>query len=116
MKRTLFSALVVCAILILPRIALAHAHLVSSTPAENAAVQGPAVSIELRFNSRVDSVHSTLGLTTQGETVTLLRDTQRTETTLNAHATLKPGSYKLTWQALAPDGHLTRGEIPFTVR
>jgi len=43
-------------------------------------------------------------------------DKQSADNNLNAHATLKPGSYTLRWQALAPDGHITRGEIPFTVR
>lgn len=116
MKRWLVGALAACAVLLLPRVALAHAHLLSSTPAANATVHGPAVSIELQFNSRVDGAHSTLGLTTQDGSVTLLRDAQRTATTLNAHATLKPGNYTLKWQALSTDGHITRGEIPFSVR
>jgi len=28
---------------------------------------------------------------------------------------LAPGKYTLRWQALAVDGHITRGEVPFTV-
>jgi methionine-rich copper-binding protein CopC len=28
---------------------------------------------------------------------------------------LAPGDYRLRWQVLAYDGHITRGEIPFTV-
>jgi copper resistance protein C len=28
---------------------------------------------------------------------------------------LPPGEYRLRWQVLASDGHLTRGEIPFSV-
>jgi len=111
-----FVAVVVGALLLAPRIALAHAHLVSSTPAANATVHGPAVAIELQFNSRVDGVHSTLELTTQNGSVTLVRDTQRTATMLNAHARLEPGNYTLKWQALSTDGHITRGEIPFSVR
>ena len=26
---------------------------------------------------------------------------------------LKPGAYAIRWQVLAPDGHISRGEIPF---
>jgi len=115
MKRALISFVALGAFLLLPRLALAHAHLLSSTPEANATVHGPAVAIELRFNSRVDGEHSTLGLVTQSGSITLLRDKQRSETTLNAHATLKPGSYTLRWQALSTDGHITRGEIPFSV-
>ncbi len=28
---------------------------------------------------------------------------------------LRPGTYKLRWQVLAIDGHITRGDIPFRV-
>jgi len=36
--------------------------------------------------------------------------------TLTAEATgLAAGSYRLRWQVLASDGHITRGEIPFIV-
>jgi len=36
--------------------------------------------------------------------------------TLSAEAKgLRPGTYRLRWQVLASDGHITRGEIPFTV-
>jgi methionine-rich copper-binding protein CopC len=30
-------------------------------------------------------------------------------------AGIQPGSYRLRWQVLALDGHITRGDIPFTV-
>ena len=29
---------------------------------------------------------------------------------------LAPGKYKIRWQVLAIDGHITRGDIPFTVK
>jgi len=54
MKRISVAVLVGCAAMLLPRIAFAHAHLLSSTPAASATVHGPDVAIELRFNSRVD--------------------------------------------------------------
>lgn len=116
MKRISVAMLVACIALLVPSIALAHAHLLSSTPAASATVQGPNVPIELRFNSRVDGGHSVLSLVTPDGGVKLAIDKQSAENNLNAHATLKPGSYTLRWQALAPDGHITRGEIPFTVR
>ncbi len=117
MKRIFVAALAACALFVLPRIAFAHAHLLSSTPAANATVHGPDVAFELRFNSRVDGRHSVLTLVTaDGRTEPLAVGNQSAESNLNAHATLKPGSYTLRWQALATDGHITRGEIPFTVR
>ena len=31
-------------------------------------------------------------------------------------APLAPGAWRLRWQVLALDGHITRGDIPFTLR
>ena len=105
-----------CALLLLPTAAFAHAHLVSSTPAAKATVHGPAVAFELRFNSRVDGRRSVLTLVmADGHAQTLTMDKQSGEANLNAHATLTPGNYTLRWQALSTDGHITRGEIPFSV-
>jgi copper resistance protein C len=117
MRRISVGVLAACALLLLPRLALAHAHLLSSTPAANATVRGPEVVFELRYNSRVDAHHSVLTLVRpDGHTEALAMDSQNAESNLNAHATLQPGSYTLRWQALSTDGHITRGEIPFTVR
>ena len=44
------------------RTALAHAVLVSSTPQKNAAVSGPDITINLKYNSRIDGARSTLSL------------------------------------------------------
>ena len=35
---------------------------------------------------------------------------------LAASATLTPGAYVMRWQVLAVDGHITRGDVPFTVQ
>ncbi|MFY9748804.1 MAG: copper resistance protein CopC [Acidobacteriaceae bacterium] len=110
------AVFVACAALLLPCMAFAHAHLLSSTPAATATVHGPVVAIELRFNSRVDGHHSVLSLVTNNGSVALTIDNQSADNNLNAHARLTPGSYTLRWQALSTDGHITRGEIPFTVR
>lgn len=116
LKRLSAVALAVCGLLLMPRLALAHAHLLTSTPAANTTVQGPSVPIELRFNSRVDGAHSVLAIVTPNGNAQIIIDKQRSPTNLNAHAKLKPGTYTLKWQALSTDGHITRGEIPFSVR
>lgn len=116
-KRSLVATLCALGLLLAPRLALAHAHLVSSTPAASATIPGPNVTIELRYNSRVDGQHSVLTLVRpDNRTQTLALDRQNAPTNLNAHAALEPGHYTIRWQALSTDGHLTRGEIPFTVR
>jgi methionine-rich copper-binding protein CopC len=48
------------ALVLIPRVAMAHAVLVQSSPAVDATLQGPDVPITLKFNSRVDGSRSTL--------------------------------------------------------
>jgi methionine-rich copper-binding protein CopC len=95
----------------------AHAILMQSTPKLNSTVKGPDVPIWLRFNVRVDGSRSRLHLLGADGTQQKLETTkQPTPDTLTVQATgLKPGNYKLTWQVLASDGHISQGEVPFTV-
>jgi methionine-rich copper-binding protein CopC len=100
-----------------PRIALAHAVLLSSTPQKNAAVTGPDVTINLKYNSRVDGARSTLSLLKpDGTVVRIGTPEQPAPDVLSAtgHGLAK-GTYVLRWQVLASDGHITRGEVPFQV-
>jgi copper resistance protein C len=100
------------------RPALAHAVLVSSTPQKNAAVSGPDITINLKYNSRVDGARSTLSLLKPDGTVERIgTPTQPAPDVLSAtgHGLAK-GTYVLRWQVLATDGHITRGEVPFQVQ
>ena len=94
----------------------AHAILVESSPAANGTVQGPNVTVRLRFNSRIDGAHSRLYVNTTAGPKQIKIDSQAAPDALSGTATdLKPGQYQLRWQVLAVDGHITRGEVPFTV-
>ena len=95
----------------------AHAILKESTPAANSTVKGPDFAINLRFNVRIDGTRSRLHLvTTDGTTSTLTITGQGTPDTLQSQAKgLKPGVYILQWNVLASDGHMSKGDIPFTV-
>lgn len=97
--------------------AAAHAVLLESTPALKSAVSGPDVPIKLRFNVRIDAVRSRLTLIRpDGSSQTLEIGKETPADTLSTEATgLAAGAYRLRWQVLASDGHITRGEIPFTV-
>jgi methionine-rich copper-binding protein CopC len=92
--------------------AAAHAVLLESTPSLKSAVSGPDVPIKLRFN-----VRTRLALIRPDGSVQPLEISKQTPAdTLSAEATgLAVGAYRLRWQVLASDGHITRGEIPFTV-
>ena len=105
-------------LLVIPRPAAAHAILVAASPAARSTVQGPDVEVRLRFNSRIDGARSHLSLRLPGKSVRdLPLARQESPEVLGAHARgLAPGSYRLRWQVLASDGHITRGEIPFQVK
>ncbi len=96
----------------------AHAILVESKPKANSAVAGQDLPIWLRFNVRVDGGRSRLHLIApDGSAVALDALKQPTPDTLESHAGgLKPGAYKLQWQVLASDGHISRGDLAFTVQ
>ena len=100
------------------RPALAHAVLVSSTPQKNAAVRGPDITINLKYNSRVDGARSSLSLLKPDGTIERIgTPAQLAPDVLSATSHgLAKGSYVLRWQVLATDGHITRGEVPFQVQ
>ena len=97
--------------------AAAHAILLDSTPSLKSVVSGPDVPIKLRFNVRIDAVRSRLTLIRPDGSAQMLELSKETPAdTIAAEATgLAAGAYRLRWQVLASDGHITRGEIPFTV-
>ncbi len=97
--------------------AAAHAVLLESNPPLKSAVLGPNVPVKLRFNVRIDALRSRLTLIRPDGSARSLEITKQTPAdTVSSQATgLSAGAYRLRWQVLASDGHITRGEIPFTV-
>lgn len=98
--------------------AAAHALVVASTPAANATVAGPQqLDLRVQFSDRIDKQRSKLSLAgAAGQTFPIQPLEVDGADTLAGHvADLPAGSYRLLWQVLAVDGHITRGEIPFTV-
>jgi copper resistance protein C len=116
-NRVLVWAALVLLVLIGAGLVEGHAVLKDSHPEANGSVQGPDVPIMLKYNVRIDAKLSKLQLLNPDNSTSDLKiDTQTAADTLNTKATgLKPGAYRIRWQVLAPDGHITRGEVPFTV-
>ncbi len=55
--------------------------------------------------------------TADGQSKPLTLDKQAAPDTLTAKvAGLTAGKYAIHWQVLATDGHITRGQIPFSVK
>ena len=119
--RWLASAVILFVVALLAassRLAFAHAVLVSSTPQKNSAVNGPDITINLKYNSRVDGARSTLSLLKPDGTIEKIgTPDQPAPDVLSATSHgLAKGAYVLRWQVLATDGHITRGEVPFQVQ
>jgi len=95
-----------------------HAILKSSSPASGESVTHPDMPLKLTFNVRIDAARSRLQLLMpDASTVELpIVKTPSPDMLVSKLAGLKPGAYAIRWQVLAPDGHISRGEIPFTVR
>ncbi len=103
-------------LLLAPKLALAHAILVQSQPADQATIQPGERTLVLRYNSRID--HQLSRLTLQGTNAQLVLplDPKSPADTLSATVDLTPGTYLVHWQVLATDGHMTRGDVRFTVK
>lgn len=115
MKRGLIGAV---ALILCATVAWGHAILVTSSPQANSVVSGPKIDVMLKFNVRVDSTRSVIRLvSTDGTSTTLPLLPEKVSNVIAATASdVKPGKYRLAWQVLASDGHITRGEVPFSAR
>ncbi len=118
MLATLRFAALFSVTLAAPQLAHAHAVLVHAVPSAHGTARAGDLHIALQFNSRIDGPRCTiLLLTPDGRTRPLPLQPQQAPDSLAANAPgLRPGDYTLRWQALAADGHITRGEIPFHIQ
>jgi len=97
--------------------AAAHAVLVESTPVPESTSSGPNIAIRLRFNVRIDADRSTITIISSdgsGRKLQTLKGPEPNMLTSTASG-LQAGSYRIRWQVLASDGHITSGEIHFSV-
>jgi len=116
--RPAFAAFAAAAMLGAASAALAHAHLVSSTPAEGAAGPAPK-SIVLVFSEKLEKKFSGAELSKEGAPLGshgLLEEKEGKALTITPDAPLAPGAYKVSWHAVSVDGHRTKGEVKFAVR
>ena len=128
MRRALAAA-GLAAFLALASSASAHAILVGSVPKEAAEVTGPEVDVSLEFNSRIDASRSSLQLArddspggaplapvSAGAQPLALAEGGAPNVLSAKALDLTPGHYRLFWQVLSVDGHVSRGNVNFKVR
>ena len=101
---------------LLSHAAEAHAILEDSTPKAGDTVPAGTMAMRLRFNSRIDKARSSLTLTLPDQTkIEAPIDAGGPPDILTATVALAPGAHTLRWQVLAIDGHITRGDVAFSV-
>ena len=113
------ASLILLAALACPLPARAHAILMQSLPAAESVVPPGRLHLVLRFNSRIDQPRSRLELRggPAGRAPTAIPMLPAaTPDTLTADTTVQPGDWVVRWQVLAVDGHITRGDVPITVK
>jgi copper resistance protein C len=117
-RRWKYALLTLAIVLTCSTLLFAHAILMESNPKQNASVKGPDVDITLRYNVRIDGGRSRVQLIdAAGVKSDLKLDKQAKPDILQCKASgLKAGAYKLLWNVLASDGHMSKGEVPFTVQ
>ena len=99
--------------------AAAHAVVVTSEPVAGATLATAPARVTIRFNSRLDHARSRLLLIGADNAQTPLPIAEGGDAVVLAAplpAGLAPGEWRLRWQVLAIDGHITRGDIPFTLK
>jgi methionine-rich copper-binding protein CopC len=116
--RTLLAA--ACALLLLSTVAAPARpmHVMSSTPAAEAILQGDHAGYVVRFDGPVDHAQSQLEILRDGQVVERLHPRLNSEPDVlfAAAPTLPPGHYMLHWTVRSmPDKELSDGTIPFTV-
>ena len=115
----LLLALAVGPLLSPPRSA-AHAIVLESSPAHDAALAESPARIVLRFNSRIEAALSRVTIeTVNGKPVALpaARDAGGEVNRLVVPVgPLAPGTYIVRYRVLAADGHVTEGALRFSVK
>ena len=116
-----FKTTVACialAVLITPALLFAHARLVRSSPAINARLAEPPVSVSLWFSERPELRFTSIELVDSAGAVIphgAISSIDSMGVTALIGATLTPGRYSVAWRTAAADAHGTSGRFSFVV-
>lgn len=92
-------------------------HVRGSSPAAEDIIHGHHAEYVIRFDAPVDHAASRLAITQSGRVVQTLRPLldSAVDVLFASGETPPPGRYQLHWEAVAPDGEASRGDIAFSV-
>src|SRR5688500_8698631 len=106
---------IICILLAFPIIASAHTTISTSTPSEGEVITEPFNELSVEFAGSIED-QSTLKLVREQEEIEI--DSiliEEKKMTGSLASPLENGNYTLTWKVASKDGHVLKGDIPFTV-
>jgi copper transport protein len=98
-----------------PSLALAHAQLSSSAPADQAALESPPKELALHFTEAVRLTAVTIARDGQAAQRIESLPAATMKEFLLAAPSLASGHYSVSWRALAEDSHVMTGSFTFSV-
>jgi copper transport protein len=107
------------AVVLSPALLLAHAKLLRSDPAANAALTAQPARISLWFSERPEPKFTVVQLLDSAGAAIVLGqpvvDAKAMEITLDVPPNLPSGKYTVSWRTAAADGHASSGRFAFTL-
>jgi hypothetical protein len=93
----------------------AHAHLQSSSPADNSVITSSPPNLVLNFSEAARLTGLSIQKGSEPEQKLKSLPTSATAQISVPLPPLTPGAYSLSWHALSDDGHVTSGALHFTI-
>jgi methionine-rich copper-binding protein CopC len=98
----------------------AHARLQGSVPADGSTVAVAPTELRLQYGEPVEAAMSTVAIAGPGGAALtggpVAADKADARTLVVSLPKLPPGGYRVDWKTVGRDGHVTRGQIRFTVK
>ncbi|MEJ8547514.1 copper resistance protein CopC [Brevibacillus borstelensis] len=115
-KWLLLCCLCICMACSLPAFVLAHANVDQSSPQQESELQGSPKEIRISFTEEINANVSSLVLKTEsGEVVPGTFRAEGKKTLVMPVSSLQNGIYRVEWQVLSVDTHVTEGSFRFAV-
>lgn len=96
---------------------LAHAKVLSASPADGAELAVAPAALTLSFSEPARLATVTLSSAGRAIPVTIDRSAKAAATVVIPLPTLTPGRFEVHWSAISPgDGHVSKGSLTFTIQ
>ena len=95
--------------------ALAHAHLMTSTPAEGSALASAPEAVTLTFSEPARITAAAVQKDPGPKHALRAADAAPAASVYMPLPALAPGAYSVTWRVIGADGHIVSGQLHFSI-